>query len=77
MKPNSRYTYFKIGCNSFCRWQWHEKAKHKGTGLYSPTRAGTEVYMADSCSKIFLGRVIIVRETVDSAYTRKFVSQEP
>lgn len=69
------YTYTKVDCSSFCRWRWIEKSRSKITNLYSPTRAGSEVYAADSCAKLYQGRQIVVRETSDSIYTREFTEQ--
>jgi hypothetical protein len=65
-------TFTKVDCNSFCIWRSYEKSQSKATDLYSPTRVYVETYMADSCSKLYMGRKIIVRETADSLIWREF-----
>jgi hypothetical protein len=75
MKPLGGYNYTKVDCSSFCVWTWHEKHQSKITGLYNPTREKTETYAADSCSKLFLGRKITIRETADSIIYREFIEQ--
>src|SRR5687767_1799341 len=67
--------YTKVDCNSFCVWEWIEKVQHKPSGLYGKSRTDTEIYMADSCSKLFQGRIIVTRETADSIYLREFVKK--
>ena len=69
--------FTKVDCNSFCVWQYLDKTRSKITGLYSPTRMSVEVYAADSCSKLFLGRVIVIRETTDTIVTREFIKLNP
>lgn len=75
MRPNGGYIYTQVDCNSFCQWEWEEKVQHKQNGLYGPTRRSSETYMADSCSKLYEGRVIITRETPDSIYRRTFLAK--
>ena len=66
------YTYVKVDCNSFCNWQILEKHKSKITGLYKPTLLYYETLFPDSCSKLFVGKIVTYRETTDSLITREF-----
>lgn len=77
LRPYGGYSYSKVDCNSFCTWQYLDKTRSKITGLYSPTKLGVEVYAADSCSKLFLGRIITIRETTDTIVTREFSKLNP
>jgi hypothetical protein len=67
-----------IDCNSFCVWnRILEKHKSKVTGLFGPTRLYNETFSADSCSTLFVGRVVVHRETADSLITREFMEKLP
>jgi hypothetical protein len=76
MRPYGGYTYVKVDCGSFCRWRYNDKVQSKTTNLFGAARTSVEVYMADSCSRLYAGRIITLRETADSIYTREFVRQE-
>ncbi len=67
------YNYSKIDCNSFCNWTIIEKSKSKVTGFYIPAREYRETF----CNKLFVGRIIVYRETADSITTREFTKAEP
>ncbi len=69
------YTYSKIDCNSFCRWKIFEKRKSKVTGLFQPVNVYVETYATDTCTKLFVGRVVTIRETADSLITREFTEK--
>jgi hypothetical protein len=69
------YTYTKIDCNSFCKWKIFEKSKSKITGFFQPVSLYYETYTTDTCSKLFVGRVVTVRETTDSLITREFIEK--
>jgi hypothetical protein len=73
------YQYTKIDCSSFCNIEWHEKTRSKTTGLYGCcTRSINEtLFNPDSCSKLFTGRVVIIRETADSITTREVIAKKP
>ncbi len=76
-KPQG-YSYSKIDCNSFCNWRLVEKRKSKITGLFAnATREYRETFLADSCNKLFAGRIINYIETADSVITREFTVKEP
>ncbi len=66
------YTYTKVDCRSFCMWQIIEKRKSKNTGLFKPNRVFVETLFADTCSKLFAGKIVIYQETTDSLITREF-----
>ncbi len=69
---NLAYSYTTVDCNSFCNWQILEKRKSKITGLFTPSYRYNETYFADSCTKLFEGRIVVYRETTDSIITREF-----
>jgi hypothetical protein len=72
------YSFTKTDCNSFCIWNVvHEKHKSKVTGLYGPTYLKSETFTTDTCSKLYTGRIIVIRETTDSIITREFVEKIP
>ncbi len=69
------FSFSKVDCNSFCRWEYHDKRKSKSTGLFGQTTLGQETYFTDSCNTIFVDRVIVLNETTDTIYTRQFVKK--
>lgn len=73
------YTGTKLDCSSFCNITWHEKTRSKITGLYGCcTKSITEtLFNPDSCSRLFTGRVVTVRETADSITTREVIEKKP
>ena len=75
---NGGYQFAKVDCESFCYCEWYEKRKSKITGQFGPTGAFGEIILSkDSCSKLFVGRVITIRETADSLITRELVEKHP
>jgi hypothetical protein len=78
VETNGAYQFTKIDCSSFCVCQWYEKHRSKITGLYDPTLGIVETLSStDSCSKLFVGRIIVVRETADSLITRELIKKDP
>lgn len=78
MQTNGAYQYSKVDCGSFCNVSWLEKKQSKITGLYSPNQIITESFgSSDTCSKLFVGRVIVYRETTDSLITRELQTKRP
>ena len=77
MKPYGGLTFTKMDCNSFCIWAWQEKGISKLTGFYAPTRPGVDILFGDTCTKLFVGRSIVIRETQDSVITREFIEKVP
>jgi len=82
MKGNLESTYLftlsRIDCSSFCNLRWVEKHQSKITGLYTPNTIWSEtIISSDSCSKLFVGRVIVYRETADSLITRELTDKKP
>lgn len=65
-------TFTIIDCSSYCIWEVIEKRKNKITNLFDPTRLYVETYFTDTCSKLFVGRIITYRETTDSLITREY-----
>lgn len=75
---NGQGPFTKIDCSSFCRCTWLEKQKNKLNNQFGPTRQYIETLTtADTCSKLFIGRIIIVRETADSLITRELIDKKP
>lgn len=78
MQENGAYQFTKVDCNSFCTLEWHEKHKGKLTIQFGPTRVITETIVStDSCSKLSIGKVVVVRETADSLITKELVKKYP
>lgn len=71
------HTFTKMDCNSFCTWTCHDKQKSKITNNYGPTRQKLHTYLGDSCSLLYVGKVIVIKETTDSIYTREYMKVEP
>lgn len=72
------WTFTKLDCNNICYCQWLEKHRSKITGLYNPNKMIAETFLAaDTCSKLFVGRVITYRETADSIITRELTQKRP
>ena len=75
---NGAYQFTKIDCNSFCSCEWYEKHKSKITGEFTPTYVITEILVSgDSCSKLSVGKIVVVRETSDSLITRELADKKP
>ncbi|HMT76022.1 MAG TPA: hypothetical protein PKA77_18250 [Chitinophagaceae bacterium] len=71
-------TFTQVDCASFCILSWAEKRKSKATGLYAPTQGFSEVLKnGDSCSRLFVGRVVTVSETADTIVTREVTYIRP
>lgn len=77
LKQQWGITFTKVDCNSFCTWTYQDKFQSKATGQFSPTHQSRETYLIDSCSKLYEGRMIVLKETTDSIYTRIFVRKDP
>jgi hypothetical protein len=75
MMTQSSFTFTKQDCNSFCTYEMHEKKRSKQTGLFSPVTLRTETFFQDSCSKLFVGKVVVYNETADTIYTREFIKK--
>lgn len=77
-QPLTGGTYEMVDCNSFCMWtKILERKRSKVTNEYSPTGMIIETFNADSCSKLFVGRVVVYNETTDSITTREFLEKSP
>ncbi|MDZ4793324.1 MAG: hypothetical protein SGI83_03515 [Bacteroidota bacterium] len=76
---NGVWQLSKVNCSSFCNVEWKEMHKSKRTGLYNPSRSIGETFLKnpDTCSKLFVNRVVTYRETTDSLITREVLSKEP
>ena len=78
MSENGAYVFTRVDCRSFCTLAWHEKHKAKATNQFGQTRLIVETIVStDSCSKLSVGRVVVLRETVDSLITRELVKKFP
>jgi hypothetical protein len=78
MQENGAFQYSKINCNNFCSLEWHEKHKNKITNELGPVRLVVEtIVSADSCSKLSVGKIVIIRETTDSVITRELIKKNP
>jgi len=72
------YQYIKMDCGSFCNITWLEKRKSKITGQYAPIHELFETLInPDSCSRLSVGRVIILSETSDSLITKEVKEKKP
>ncbi len=70
--------FTKIDCSSFCHCTWRERQQSKITGNYGPVIQYKETFTnADTCSTLFIGRIITVRETSDSLITRELIDKKP
>ena len=72
------YTATTVNCNSFCIWKVLFKNQSKITGLFTPTTVKIETYLnqpIDTCSKLFVGRIVTVSETTDSIHTAEYMEE--
>jgi len=68
----------KFDCNGFCNLGWAEKHKSKTTGQIIFFNSYNEVLLnADSCSKLYQGRIINLWETADSVAFLELVNRHP
>ncbi len=65
-------SYSRVSCSTFCSWKVLIRQRSKITGLYNPTLTRQEFFLgaaADTCSTLFKGREVVLRETADSLIT--------
>ena len=75
-RQENGHEFTKVDCASFCTIQWHERHKSKITGQFRPIRLISETILsADSCNKLSIGRLVVMRETADSIITRELVKK--
>lgn len=78
MENSHGYTLTKFECNGFCNLGWAEKHRSKATGQIIFYRGYNEVLLsADSCSKLYKGRIINIWETTDSLAYLELVNRYP
>jgi hypothetical protein len=78
VERNGAYQFTKFDCKNFCTLEWHEKHKSKVTNQFGPTLVfGETILSADSCSRLSVGKVVVIRETADSVITRTLVKKFP
>jgi hypothetical protein len=65
----------KITCGYCQMWVSREKGLYKPNGNFSYKPAKVEQYCGDTCSKIFVGRIVILRDTPDSLITAEFLQK--
>jgi hypothetical protein len=67
------YAITSVDCNSYCTWEFLQKRRSKITGLFNGgPRIMYETYVTDTCSKLFVGKVVNYIETTDSLITREY-----
>ncbi|HMJ46536.1 MAG TPA: hypothetical protein VK498_04365 [Ferruginibacter sp.] len=69
------YVSIKINCNSFCNWRMFIRSQSKITGQYQPTLVKNETYLTDTCRTLYVGRIVVVRETTDSLITAEYKNE--
>jgi hypothetical protein len=65
----------KFTCGYCQKWISREKDLYKPTGNFIYQSVKAEVYCGDTCSTLFPGRVIILRNTPDSLITVEFIQK--
>lgn len=70
------YSAVKVDCNSFCNWEHQDRRGNKNTGIFTFGIKKVESFLPDSCTNIFAGKEVIIRETTDSVYYRKFIQKQ-
>ena len=72
------FTFTRMDCSSFCFLEWNEKHKSKITGMYGPTYTKQEyLFSSDTCSKLSVGKIVVIKDTMDSLVTKELVRKEP
>ncbi len=69
------YIYNKIDCNSYCSWEVHQKRTHKINGGITLQNILNETFLTDTCSKLVVGKIVKLSETIDSITTREFMKK--
>ena len=65
----------KVACGYCQRWSTREKDVLRSTGQFSFKQMVVKLYCGDTCSKLFPGRLIVLRETADSIIYHEFVQR--
>ena len=65
----------KWACGYCQRWSGRQKRILKSTGSYSYTPMVVQQYCGDTCSTIYAGRTIVLRETPDSIIYHEFLQR--
>lgn len=74
----SGMSFTQVDCSSYCVVNWAEKKQSKATGQYTYIQGLREVLKnSDSCSRLFVGRIVKLSETADSILIREVTSKRP
>ena len=65
----------KVICGYCQRWQTREKDVIKSTGQFSFKQIEVKMYCGDTCSKLFPGKLVLLRETTDSIIYHEFMQK--
>lgn len=65
----------KVPCGYCQRWSSREKDLYKPTGSFMFKPIKVEQYCGDTCATIFVGRVVVIRDTPDSLITVEFLQK--
>ena len=70
-------TLEKVACGYCQKWSTREKDVSKATGHFFYKSMVNTLYCGDTCSKLFPGKMVILRETADSIIYHEFVQKLP
>ena len=65
----------KVPCGYCQKWSHREKDLHKATGNFVYQQVRIEQYCGDTCTKLFVGKIVIIRDTPDSLITVEFLQK--
>lgn len=65
----------KVVCGYCQRWSTREKDVLKSTGQFSFKQIEVRTYCGDTCSKLFAGKLVLLRETADSIIYHEFLQK--
>lgn len=65
----------KVACGYCQRWNTRQKIMLKPSGLSSYEREKVQQYCGDTCSTLYAGRLVVVRETADSIIYNEFLKR--
>jgi len=65
----------KVPCGYCQKWMSREKELYKPTGIFHFKPIKVEQYCGDTCATIFVGRIVVIRDTPDSLITVEFLQK--
>ena len=68
-------TMEKVACGYCQQWNTRQKIMLKPSGVYFLGGSQVQQYCGDTCSTLYAGKLVVIRENADSVIYRQFLEQ--